>query len=373
MPWTTQGGGGGWQGGQGPWGRTPRGPAGTPPDLEELVRRVQERLRRGFPGGWKSGRGFAFLVLVALAIWLLSGFYRVQPDELGVELRFGKYTVTTQPGLNYHLPGPIESVFRPKVQKVNQVEIGYRLSGELQGAGPTRSVPDESLMLTGDENIVNVEFVVQWRIKDPEDFLFNIRNPEDTVKAVAESAMREVIGKTEIAWALAEGRAQIEQQTLELAQAVLDSYVAGILINQVKMQKVDPPDAVIEAFRDVQRAKADEQRLINEAEAYKRDILPRARGEAERILQEAEGYRQQVVAQAEGDAQRFLSVYAEYKQAQDITRKRIYLETMEKILTGMPKVILDEAAQSAGGVVPYLPLPELQRAKEPVASGGAGQ
>lgn len=368
MPWTTQGGGGGgWQGGQGPWGRTPGGPPGAPPDLEELVRRAQARMRRLFPGGMRSGRGFGIIVVIAIAIWLASGFYRVQPDEQGVVLRFGEWVKTTQPGLNYHLPAPIEAVIKPKVTKVNRVEVGFRSSPDQRGAAGMRNVPDESLMLTGDENIIDVQFAVFWVIRDAGQFLFNVRNPEDTVMGVAESAMREVIGKTEIAVALAEGRAVVEQETLELVQNILDSYGAGIQIIQLEMQKVDPPEAVIEAFRDVQRAKADEQRLINEAEGYKRDILPRARGEAERILQEAEGYRQEVVARAEGDAQRFLSVYEQYKLAKDVTLKRIYLETMEHVLAGMNKVIIDEKAQGAQGVVSYLPLPELQRAK----SGGS--
>lgn len=364
MPWTTQGGGGGWQGGQGPWRRpSGGGPPGTPPDLEELLRRTQDRLRRLFPGGVKGGRGFGFVVLIALVIWLASGFYRVQPDEQGVVLRFGEWVETTRPGLNYHLPAPIEAVITPKVTKVNRVEVGFRSNPDQRGTAGARNVPDESLMLTGDENIIDIQFAVFWVIKDAGQFLFNIRNPEDTVTAVAESAMREVIGKTEIAVALAEGRADIEQQTRNLVQKILDQYGAGVQITQVEMQKVDPPEAVIEAFRDVQRAKADEQRLINEAEGYKRDILPRARGDAERILQESEGYRQEVVAHAEGDAQRFLSIYEQYKQAKDVTRQRIYLETMEQVLSGMNKVIIDEKAEGARGVVPYLPLPELQRAK----------
>lgn len=360
MLWTTQGGGGGWQGGggQAPWGRGSGG-LGTP-DLEELLRRGQDRFKRLFPGKGRGWRGFIILILVALAIWLASGFYRVQPDEQGVVLRFGEWVATTSPGLNYHLPAPIETVMTPKVTKINRVEVGFMSNPDVRG-GVARPIPGESLMLTGDENIVDVNFTVFWVIKDAGQYLFNVRNPEGTVKAVAESAMREIMGKTLIARAFAEGRAKIEQETFELIQLTLDDYGAGIQIAQVELQRVDPPDAVIDAFRDVQRAKADEQRAINEAEAYERDILPRARGEAERILQQAEAYREQIVAAADGDAQRFIAVYDEYLMAKDVTRKRIYLETMEEILSGMNKVIIDSNAQSTQGVVPYLPLPELQR------------
>ena len=358
MPWTNQGGGGSGGGGQGPWGRGPAGPG--QPDLEEFLRRSQERMKRWFPGGAKGMRGILILVLIAVAIWLASGFYRVQPDEQGVVLRFGEWIKTTQPGLNYHLPTPIESVVTPKILKINRVEIGFRSNPDLRGTG-IRPVPAESLMLTGDENIVDINFTVFWQIKDAGQFLFNIRNPEQTVHDVAESAMREIIGKTEIATALAEGRAAVEAETHVLVQAVLDEYGAGIFVRNVEMQKVDPPEAVIDAFRDVQRARADQQREINQAEGYRRDILPRARGEAERILQEAQAYRQERIAAAQGDAQRFLSVYAEYRQAKEITRKRIFLETMEGILAGMDKIIIDI---EGSGVLPYLPLNELQKSKQ---------
>ena len=369
MPWTSQGGGGGgWQGGggqggggRGPWGSGPSGPSGVP-DLEEFLRRGQDRMRRWFPGGKGGSRGLIILILVAFAIWMASGFYRVQPDEQGVVLRFGEWVETTQPGLNYHLPAPIEAVIKPKVTKVNRAEVGFRTSEDPRVTG-TRSIPGESLMLTGDENIVDVHFAVFWVIKDAGQFLFEIRNPEETVKAVSESAMREIVGKTDIATALAEGRAEIEAQSLVLIQGVLDNYESGIQVTQVELQKVDPPEAVIDAFRDVQRAKADEQRAINEAESYKRDILPRARGLGEKVIQEADGYRQEVIARAEGDANRFLAVHTEYKEAKDVTRKRIYLETMEELFAGMNKVIIDSSAQSSQGVVPYLPLPALERAR----------
>jgi membrane protease subunit HflK len=365
MPWSNQG--GGWQGGggQGPWGGRPGGGGQQPPDLEELLRRSQEKVKRLFPGGAGGGfggnrRGLVLIPLVVVAIWLASGFYRVQPDEQGVVLRFGEWIKTTQPGLNWHFPSPIESVFTPKVTRVNRVEVGFVGPSELARGGSTRDVPNESLMLTGDENIVDINFVLLWQIKDAGQFLFAIRDPEPTVKAVAESVMREIIGKTPIVEATTEGRGAIELAAREQIQQILDQYGAGILINQVQLQKVDPPSEVIDAFRDVQRAQADRERLQNEAEAFANDILPRARGEAERLLQEAQAYRQEVVARADGDAQRFVSVYNEYVKARDVTVKRIYLETMEDVLRDMNKVVIDSSASGAG-VVPYLPLPELER------------
>jgi membrane protease subunit HflK len=365
MPWSNQG--GGWQGGggQGPWGGRPGGGGQQPPDLEELLRRSQEKVKRLFPGGAGGGfggnrRGLVLIPLVVVAIWLASGFYRVQPDEQGVVLRFGEWIKTTQPGLNWHFPSPIETVFTPKVTRVNRVEVGFISPSELGRGAASREVPGESLMLTGDENIVDINFVLLWQIKDAGQFLFNIRDPEPTVKAVAESVMREIIGKTPIVEATTEGRGAIELAAREQAQQILDDYGAGILVNQVQLQKVDPPSEVIDAFRDVQRAQADRERLQNEAEAYANDILPRARGEAERILQEGQAYRQEVVARAEGDAQRFVSVYDEYVKAQDVTTRRIYLETMEDVLRNMNKIIIDSDARGSG-VVPYLPLPELER------------
>jgi len=362
MPWSSQGGNGGWRGGgQGPWGRGPSGQ--QPPDLEELLRKGQDQVKRFLPGGVGGARGLFLIVIVAIAVWLGTGFYRVQPDEQGVELVFGKWVNTTQPGLNYNFPAPIGQVYRPKVTRVNRIEIGFR-SGVDTGRGViTRQVPNESLMLTGDENIVDINFVVFWIIKDAGKFLFNIRAPEETVKAVAESVMREVIGKTPIAFALAEGRQEVEAQTFQLMQKVLDEYQSGIQITQVQLQKVDPPEAVIAAFRDVQAARADRERSINEAQAYANSIIPRARGEAAQIVQQAEAYRNQVVKGAEGDASRFLAVYKSYLKAKDVTVKRIYLDTMQEILKGMNKVIVDSASGGAQAVLPYLPLPELRGAK----------
>ncbi len=371
MPWSSQGGGnggGGWQGGggQGPWGRGPGGPQA--PDLEDLLRKGQERIKRFLPGGTGGFRGLLIIIGIVVAIWLASGFYRVQPDEQGVELIFGRWMATTEPGLRYNPPSPIGQVYTPKVTKVNRVELGFRSSGSGIREGTSRQVQGESLMLTGDENIVDINFVVFWVIKDAGKFLFKLREPERTVKDAGEAAMREVIGKTEIASALAEGRSAVETQTRELLQQVLDGYEAGIQVTQVQLQKVDPPEAVIDAFRDVQAARADLERLRNEAEAYRNDIIPRARGEAEQLLQEAEGYKQEVVARAEGDAQRFISVYNSYKVAKDVTVRRIYLETMEKILKGMTKIIIDSEGTGTQGVLPYLPLPELNKRK---SSGGS--
>jgi membrane protease subunit HflK len=378
MPWSNQG--GGWQGGggQGPWGGRPGGGGQQPPDLEELLRRSQEKVKRLFPGGGGGAglgggrRGLELIPLIVLVLWLASGFYRVQPDEQGVVLRFAQWVKTTGPGLNWHLPSPIESVFTPKVTRVNRVEIGFRGAAELGRGASSRDVPNESLMLTGDENIVDINFVLLWQIKDAGEYLFNVRDPEVTVKAVAESVMREIIGKTPIVEATTEGRGAIELAAREQTQQILDEYGAGILINQVQLQKVDPPGEVIDAFRDVQRAQADRERAQNEAETFANDILPRARGEAERISQEAQAYRQEVVARADGDAQRFVAVYDEYVKAQDVTIKRIYLETMEEVLRDMNKVVIDRSA--GGGVVPYLPLPELERrARERAVAPGEGE
>jgi membrane protease subunit HflK len=366
MPWSDNNGGGGdgggWQGGggggdRGPWGGGPGGRGPQPPDLDELLKRGQEQVKRYLPGGSWGGRGMILTLLVVASIWAASGFYRVEPDEQGVVLRFGEWRTTTQPGLNYHFPAPVESVLTPKVTRVNRVEVGFRAAGGRGGA--LRDIPEESLMLTGDENIVDIDFAVFWVIKDAGEYLFNIQRPENTVKAVAESAMREVIGRTPIQSALTEGRQPIELATHELIQNTLDEYAAGIQITQVKMQKVDPPGAVIDSFRDVQAARADLERQRNEAEAYSNDIIPKARGEAEQLIQQAEAYKQEVVARAEGEASRFEAVYKEYAQAKEVTKQRIYLETLERIFGGMNKVIVDN--KGGTGVVPYLPLPEVQK------------
>jgi modulator of FtsH protease HflK len=383
MIWTSQGGGpwGSGPRGGGPWGGGPRGggPGGPPrnrppypPDFEEWLRRGQDRVRRILPGGLGTGSGIALVLIAILVIWLASGFYRVLPDEVGIVLRFGAYNRTTQPGLNYHLPAPIETVLTPSVTRVNRTEIGYRSADTSSGRGVvTAQLPEEALMLTGDENIVDINFAVFWVIKDAKAYLFNIRDPEMTVKSAAESAMREIIGETPIASALAEGRGKIETGTQQLLQHLLNDYGAGIEVTEVQLQRVDPPDPVIDAFRDVQRALADRARLRNEAEAYANDIIPRARGDAVRIIQEAEAYRQQVIARADGDAGRFNEVYKAFKASQDVTQKRLYLETMEDILKNTNKVIIDKSATGGSGVLPYLPLPALTPKSEAAKAAGS--
>ncbi len=374
MFWQSQGGGpwGSGPRGGGPWGGNrggsggpgPRGRGPQPPDFEELLRRGQDRFRRVLPGGFGTGTGIAIVAIAILVIWLASGFYRVLPDEVGVVLRFGAYNRTTQPGLNYHLPGPIEKVLTPSVTRVNRTEIGYRnAEGPTPRGTGTHQVPEEALMLTGDENIVDINFTVFWIIKDARAYLFNIRAPDATVKSAAESAMREVVGETPIAQALAEGRGKIETDTQHLLQGILDTYSAGIEVTQLQLLRVDPPAPVIDAFRDVQRALADREKVRNEAEAYRNDIIPRARGAAVAIKQEAEAFRQEIIARAQGDADRFISVYRAFKVAQDVTLQRLYLETMEEILKSSNKVIIDKSAEGGNGVLPYLPLPAL---------GGAG-
>ena len=374
MPWSNQGGGGPWGSGpKGPWGTGPSGPSSgpTPPDLEEMLRRGQDRLRRVLPGGNMSSRGFALLALAALALWGFSGFFRVEPDELGVVLRFGKMTREVQPGLNYHLPYPIETVLTPKALRVNKIDIGMRVVEDVRRGQTVRDVPEESLMLTGDENIVDVDFSVLWRIKPTGvgEYLFNIQNAEGTVKAVAESAMRDVVGRSEIQPILTGARQNIENAVQELIQRTLDQYGAGVFIQQVQLQKVDPPQQVIDAFRDVQAARADLERAQNEAQTYANRVVPEARGQVAKITQAAEAYKSQTVAEATGQTSRFVKIYEEYKKAPDVTRQRMYLETMERVLGGTDKIILD-SGPSGSGVVPYLPLNELAPARQPTPPGG---
>jgi modulator of FtsH protease HflK len=375
MPWTNQGGGGPWGGGgKGPWGSGPQSPGPTPPDLEEILRRGQDRLRRVLPGGNLGGRGLALIFLGVLALWGFSGFFRVEPDELGVVLRFGKEVREVQPGLNYHLPYPIETVLTPKALRVNKIDIGMRVVDDIRRGGTTvRDVPEESLMLTGDENIVDVDFSVLWKVKPTGvgEFLFNIQNPEGTVKAVAESAMREVIGRSEIQPILTGARQTIETAVQDLMQKTLDHYGAGVIVQQVQLQKVDPPAQVIDAFRDVQAARADLERAVNEAQTYANRVVPEARGRVAQITQAAEAYKSQTVAEATGQTSRFLNIYEQYKKAPDVTRERMYLETMERVLGGTDKIILDSRG-GGSGVVPYLPLGELTRPPQPRAQPQAG-
>jgi membrane protease subunit HflK len=365
MPWSNQGGGGGpWGsgGGKGPWGSgQPPSGGSTPPDLEDLLRRSQDKLRTVLPGGSLGGKGIALILLAAILVWGVSGFYKVDTNELGVVLRFGKYVRDATPGLNYHLPYPIETVLTPQVTVARQMHIGMRQVEDLRRGTTIRDVPEESLMLTGDENIVDVDFTVFWQVK-PDGvgyYLFNIQQPEGTVKAVAESAMREVIGRSNMRDITTVARATIETAVHDLMQKVLDDYGAGILVTQVQMQKVDPPTQVLDASRDVQAAQADLERAQNEAQAYANRVVPEARGRAAQITQAAEAYREQTVAEAKGQASRFVKVYDEYRKAPDVTRQRMYLETMERLFNGTEKIIIDPGAGT--GAVPYLALPELTR------------
>lgn len=369
--------------GQGPWGQNtpPKKPSNKPngqkpggdkqePDLDELLRRAREHFRNilgngggtpGKPNNGVSAPTVAAFVVIGLITWLATGVYTVAPEEEAVVLRFGAFNRASTPGLHYHIPYPIEQVSKVPVTTINRVEVGVR-SGVVYGRDGTaqeRKVPEESLMLTGDENIVDVDFEVQWRVNDAKNFLFQMKDPSGTVKSAAESAMREVIGRTPIADALTEGRQKIEESARKILQGLLDSYKSGIEIVKLQLREVQPPLQVIDAFRDVQNAKSDKEAAINQAQTYRNDILPRARGEAERILQDSQAYESRTVSLAQGEAQRFTKIYDEYVKAKDVTRKRMYLDTMEEILTGMDKVILDNKA----GAVPYLPINEINKRK----------
>ena len=346
MPWSNQSGGPWGSGPRGPWGSGPQSQGPKQPDLEEFLRRGQDKLRGLLPGNL-GGRGIALIALVLVALWGFSGFFKVEPDEVGVVLRFGKFVREVQPGLNYHLPYPIETALTPPALRVNKIDIGF----DMRGGATMRDVPEESLMLTGDENIVDVDFSVLWKIKPSAvgDYLFNIQNPEGTVKAVAESAMREVIGQSNIQPILTGARQTIETAVQALLQKTLDGYGAGIQVQQVQLQKVDPPAQVIDAFRDVQAARSDLERLQNEAQTYANRVVPEAKGRASKIVQDAEAYRAQTVADANGQTSRFLQIYDQYKKAPDVTRERMYLETMEHILGGTDKTIIDTGPQGGTG------------------------
>jgi membrane protease subunit HflK len=369
MPWNQNG--GGWKGGSGgPWGQGPvgGGSGGPTPDLEQILRRSQDKLRKAMPGGVGFFGSFLIFLVLAAGIGYFGFTVRVNPDERAVVQRFGKFDRELSNGINFRWPYPVEAVTIVPYTRQNRVEIGFASGGGgLYGSGRPPVRPEESLMLTGDENIVDVNFNVFWNVKDAPAFLFSVRNQGDSldansnVKAVAESAMREVIGQNEIQPILTKSRQEIEESVKNLIQRTLDSYNAGIQITQVNLQKVDPPSDVIAAFRDVQAARADQERARNEAETYANRVIPEARGEAQRILQAAQGYREQAVAEAKGRTERFLKVYEQYQKAPDVTRRRMYLETLERVLSGMDKTIIDDKV-SGTGVVPYLPLGEAQRA-----------
>ena len=395
MPWSNQTGGGGpWgSGSRGPWGSGPQQPGGPkPPDLEEFLRRSQDRLRDWVPGNL-GGRGIALIVLAAVVLWGLSGFFRVEPDEIGVVLRFGKFVREVPPGLNYHLPYPIESALTPPALRVNKIDVGF----DTRRSGSLRDVEEESLMLTGDQNIVDVEFSVFWRVKPNSvgDYLFNVANPPGTVKAVAESAMRQVIGRSDAqpllagfqqtvavpapssGTALPSGQTAVPSgetaaQVRDLMQKTLDSYNAGILVQSVQLQTVQVPAKVIDSFRDVQAANSDLVRAQNEAQTYANRVVPEARGRAAKVIQDAEAYREQTVADAKGQASRFTQIYQQYKNAPDLTRQRIYLETMEQIFSTTDKTIIDTGPQGTSGVLPFLPLGGPQPAQRPAQQQSGG-
>lgn len=306
----------------------------------------------------KTPKSLVGLIILSISLlWLSLGFYQVNPNENAVTLYFGKFNKVTNPGLNYHIPYPFGKVIKKSVTTVNTEEFGFSSNSKKSGG---RDLNAESLMLTGDENIVDIEFQIQWQIADIKDFTFNIADPGQSIRKSAESAMREIIARTPIAAALSDGKGQIEAETKDLLQEILDSYGAGVRIVLVQLRRVDPPAQVIDAFRDVQTAKADKEKEINQAQAYSNDIIPRARGEAAQAKEEAEAYASEVVSNAQGEAGRFLSVYNQYVKAKQVTKKRIYLETMEKIYRDTDKVFIDKSAAKSG-VVSYFPINDLKQ------------
>jgi membrane protease subunit HflK len=349
--------------GGGPWsqgGRVPRGPR-RPRDMEDIIRNGHERLKNLIPGGFGTNKGIVLIVLLGVAIWLATGFFRVQPNQQAIQLVFGKpYGKPVDPGLHYNLPGPIGDVVVVDVQDQRRVVIGSRGAspGRPPARGNQRPASTENLMLMGDENIVDIEFAVLWQIKDVFKYAFDVRNPEDNVRDAAEAAMREIIGRSNLQFAQTDGRSRIEQDAKDLLQRILDEYGLGVRISNVQLLRVDPPQEVIAAFRDVQAARADKEKSINEANTYRNQVLPRAKGEAESIIQRGEAYKAEIVARASGDAQRFTQVREQYDKAKDITIERLYLDTMEEVLRNVNKVLVDKNTTGSGGVLPYLMLTE---------------
>ena len=350
MPWNSDEGGGGkgpW--GQGPWGQGPKGPRNTggrgpnPADLDELLQRGKDSLKNVLPAG---GRGSWLLPLALLAaFWVYNSIYQVQPDERGIVLRFGEYSRTADPGLHF-AAWPVETMEKPRVGAVRQINIG------MEG--------NEGQMLTSDKNIISVPFSVFWRISDPQAFLFNVADQERTIRALSQSAMREIVGQTRAQMILTTGKDAVAAQVQQITQGLLDQYKTGVIVSQINLGDVQPPAEVANAFAEVVRAGQNQQQLINEAEKYRNQQVQLAEGEAAKLVEDANGYKARVVFEAQGEAARFLSVYNEYKNAKDVTRQRIYLETMEGILSKSNKVII-EGGQGGSGVVPYLPLPEIQK------------
>lgn len=369
-PWGSRPRGGGGNGGpRGPWGG---GQGEPPPDLEEMLRKAQENLRHVMPGNFHGGKLIGLAIIAIAALWLASGIYIVVPGEHAVEQRFGQWTNTkTEEGLGYHLPWPIETVNKVNVSEIRRMGIGFTEALGRGGAGGRRDIPEESLMLTSDANIVDIDLVVLWNIKSAEEFLFNIENQENTIKKVAESAIREVVGQTRMFPIITQERAEVANRARAIMIRNLDEYKSGVNISQVLIQEAEVHPDVQDAFQDVQSAKQDAIDVQNRAQAYREDILPRARGEAIKMKQQAQGYQQSVMARAKGDAERFKAIYQAYLTGEDVTKKRIYLETMEEVLQNAQKIILDEAG-AGSGVVPYLPLNELKPAAG-AAREGSGE
>lgn len=364
MPWSNQSGGGGpWGGGGsngggggGPWGQGPRGPSGpggNPPDLEDIIRRGQDRLKQALPGGGQASPAmFGLIALVVAALWLFQSIYTVQPDELAVELRFGKpKDEISEPGLHFHW-WPVETV-----EKANVAE-------KLINVGEARSTGGAStgLMLSGDQNIVDVRFSVAYQVADPSAYLFNVSDPDATLRQIAESAMREVVGRRPAQDIFRDDRQGIAENVREIIQGTVEDYNAGLAITAISIEDAAPPREVADAFEEVQRAEQDEDRFVEESNQYSNQQLGQARGEGAQIREEAAAYRNRVVQEAEGEAQRFISVYDEYAKAPDVTRKRLFLETMENVLRSSNKVIVEQG--NGQGVIPYLPLPELRAAQQ---------
>lgn len=355
MPWSNQSGGGGpWGGGGnggGPWGQGPRGPSGprgTPPDLEDIIRKGQDRLKQALPGGGGFSPGLFVLIGLGLVVlWVFQAVYTVQPDELAVELRFGKpKEQVSEPGLHFHL-WPIETV-----EKANVAE-------KLVNIGEVRGGTSSGLMLSGDQNIVDVKFSVAYQVADPQSYLFRVADPEATLRQVAESAMREVVGRRPAQDIFRDDRQGIAEGVRQIIQETVDEYGTGLAVTAISIEDAAPPREVADAFEEVQRAEQDEDRFVEESNQYSNQRLGQARGEAAQIREEAAAYKNRVVQEAQGEAQRFVSVYDEYVKAPEVTRKRLFLETMEKVLKDSNKVIIEQGAGQ--GVVPYLPLTELQR------------
>lgn len=362
MPWSSKNGG---NGGDGPWGSGSQG-GGQQNEIEELFKKSQDRLKRAMPGGKSGGAGPLFYIILAMVVAVVGFFaftVRVNPDQVGIVTQFGKYVRTINEGLHIRLPSPIEQVYLVRPQFANKITIGGR---GFEERSFRRSVDSSgvkaSQMLTGDNNIVDVQFTVQWNVKDAKAFLFNVENPASTVREVAESAMREVVGKITLDDVLNKTFAQNEDEVSKLMQTTLDNYGAGINILVVLIGKPDVPSEVIAAVNDVEAAKQDEKRLEQQAFAYINKVVPEARGAAAKITEDAEAYKSRIVAEAKGEAERFKKIYEEYRKAPDVTRERLYLEMMERVFTGTDKVILDNNGKGSG-VVPYLPLNELGRKK----------